>query len=80
MSELLPTNRVFLIRLSGSAEPDAGIHRGRIEHIRSGRTAPFSSFENVEHFISEVLSREKEPEPTGGIPDQSTGKIDTDSH
>jgi len=80
MSELLPTNRVFLIRLSGSAEPDAGIHRGRIEHIRSGRTAPFSSFENMEQFISEVLSGEKEPEPTGGIPDQSTGKIDTDSH
>jgi len=80
MSELLPTNRVFLIRLSGSAEPDAGIHRGRIEHIRSGRTAPFSSFENVEQFISEVLSGEKEPESTGGIPDQSTGKIDTDSH
>ena len=80
MSELLPTNRVFLIRLSGSAEPDAGIHRGRIEHIRSGRTAPFSSFENMEQFISEVLYGEKEPEPTGGIQDQSTGKFDADSH
>jgi len=79
MSELLPTDRVFLIRLSGRAEPTAGIHRGRIEHIRSGRTAPFSSFENVEQFISEVLSEVKEPDPTGGVPDQSNGKIDTDT-
>jgi len=80
MSELLPTNRVFLIRLSGDAEPAAGIQRGRIEHIRSGRFAQFSSFDKAEQFISEVLSEEKEPEPTAGIPDQSTGKIDTDSH
>ena len=72
MSELLPTDRVFLIRLSGNAKPSAGINRGRIEHIRSGRTAPFSSFENVEQFISKVLAEEKEaggPEKMSDWPD-----------
>jgi len=80
MSELLPTDRVFLIRLSGDAEPADGIQCGRIEHIRSGRFARFSSFGKVEQFISEVLSEEKDPVPTDGTPDRSTGKIDTDSH
>jgi len=78
MSELLPTDRVFLIRLSGNAKPSAGINRGRIEHIRSGRTAPFSSFENVEQFISEVLAEEKKnggPERMSGRPNEI---VDTD--
>jgi len=59
MSELLPTDRVFLIRLTSTAEPAAGIHQGRIEHIRSGRTTQFSSMENIQEFIKEVLSDEK---------------------
>jgi len=59
MSGLLPFDRVFLIRLSSTAEPAAGIHQGRIEHIRSGRTTQFSSMENIQEFIKEVLSDEK---------------------
>jgi len=58
MDESLPSNRVFLIRLSSVAEPTAGIHRGRIEHIRSGRIKRFSSLDKVEEFISEVLSEQ----------------------
>jgi len=77
MSELLPTDRVFLIRLSDHAKPSAGINRGRIEHIRSGRTAPFSSFEKVEQFISEVLAEEKEPDGPKKGSDQPGGKVDT---
>ena len=78
MRELLPTDRVFLIRLSGHAEPSVGIHRGRIEHIRSGRVARFLSFEDVGQFITEVLAEEKN---SGGIErqlDRSNGKADTD--
>jgi hypothetical protein len=56
MNELLPSNRVFLIRLSSGAVPSAGDHRGRIEHIRSGRVERFYSLEKIEEFISEVLS------------------------
>jgi hypothetical protein len=62
MDELLPSNRVFLIRLSSVADPSAGIHRGRIEHIRSGKLLRFSSLDKVEEFISQVLSEEE-----GGI-------------
>jgi hypothetical protein len=58
MDELLPSNRVFLIRLSSDAEPSAGNHRGRIEHIRSGRIERFSSLEKIEEFMSAILSSE----------------------
>lgn len=61
MSDLLPTNRVFLIRLSDSADPAAGVLQGRIEHIRSGLIRRFSSIEKAEQFISEILAEEKEP-------------------
>jgi hypothetical protein len=59
MNESLPSNRVFLIRLSSGAGPSAGNHRGRIEHIRSGRTKRVSSLNKVEESISEVLSEEE---------------------
>jgi hypothetical protein len=62
MDESLPSNRVFLIRLSSGAGPSAGNQRGRIEHIRSGRTKRFSSLDKVEEFISEVLSEEDHQE------------------
>jgi hypothetical protein len=75
MSVQLPTDRVFLIRLSSIAEPSAGIYRGRIEHIRSGRITRFSSIEKVEQFISEVLAEEMEAVGTERQPDQSVGNI-----
>jgi hypothetical protein len=62
MDESLPSNRVFLIRLSSGAGPSGGNQRGRIEHIRSGRTKRFSSLDKVEEFISEVLSEEDHQE------------------
>jgi len=65
MKEQLPTRRAFLLRLSSAAEPAAGIHQGRIEHIRSGRTTQFSSMENIQDFINEVLSDEESRENAG---------------
>ena len=61
MSKHLPSDRVFLIRLSGNAEPAAGENHGRVEHIRSGRISRFSSLDNLEQFISEVLAKENKP-------------------
>ena len=77
MSEQLPSGRVFLIRLSDSADPAAGVLRGRIEHIRSGLVTPFSSFEKAEKFISEILAKEKEHGNVQSLPARSDGKIDT---
>jgi len=71
MSQQLPSDRVFLIRLSGKAEPAAGKHHGRIEHIRTGRIARFTSLDNLEQFISEVLTTQNEstgPEEPPGWP------------
>jgi hypothetical protein len=56
MSERLPTDRVFLIRLSGNAEPSEGIYRGRTEHVQTGRVARFSSLAELEQFIAEMLA------------------------
>ena len=56
MSERLPTERVFLIRLSSSAEPSTGIYHGRIEHVPTGRIARFASLDEVEQFLSDILT------------------------
>jgi hypothetical protein len=56
--EHLPSRRTFLLRFSSAAQPQMGIYRGRIEHIPSGRTARFSSQENIDDFVQEVLTAE----------------------
>jgi hypothetical protein len=55
MSECLPTDRVFLIRLSSSAEPTTDDYCGRIEHVQTGRVTRFSSIGETEKFIAEML-------------------------
>ena len=56
--EHLPSRRTFLLRFSDSAEPSAGIHRGRIEHIPSGRTARFTSLQSIDEFVRDILADE----------------------
>jgi hypothetical protein len=56
--ESLPSRRTFLLRFSSSAQPQDGIHRGRIEHIPSGRTARFTSLQSIDDFVQDVLAHE----------------------
>ena len=56
--EHLPSRRTFLLRFSSAAQPQAGIYRGRIEHIPSGRTARFCSQKNFDDFVQEILVAE----------------------
>ena len=49
----------FLLRLNSYREPVAGIHRGRLKHIGSGRTSRFSSMERIQDFKVEVLADEE---------------------
>ncbi len=56
--EHLPSRRTFLLRFSSAAEPQAGIHRGRIEHISTGRTARFTSLQNIDDFVQDILADE----------------------
>ena len=53
--ETLPTSRTFLLRYSSTARPEDGVHRGRIEHLSSGRTQRFDSLEDAKHFVAEQL-------------------------
>ena len=56
MSERLPTERVFLLRLSSDAAQSKAIYSGRIEHVQTGRGARFSSLAETERFIAEMLA------------------------
>ena len=60
MDERLPTERVFLVRLSGAAEPSNSNFCGRVEHVRTGRVMKFASMHEVEEFIGEMLEGVKE--------------------
>ena len=57
-TESLPSGRAFLIRFGAGADPAHGVHRGRIEHVNSGRTMRFDSLEGITLFISEVIAEE----------------------
>ena len=70
MTERLPSDRTFLLRLSGGVEPSEDVNRGRIEHIQSGKVARFSSFEKVRQFMFEVLAEQQmEASQESSLPD-----------
>ena len=56
MCDRMPTDRVFLIRLSSSADPSTDDYCGRIEHVRTGRVMRFLSIGDTEKFIAEILA------------------------
>jgi hypothetical protein len=58
IQENLPSRRTFLVRFSNTAAPGAGIHRGRIEHIPTGRTARFTSLQDFDKFVENILADE----------------------
>ena len=58
IEEHLPSRRTFLLRFSSAAQPRDGIHRGRIEHIPSGRTARFTSLQSIDDFVQNILAHE----------------------
>ena len=58
IEEHLPSRRTFLLRLSSTAAPQAGIYCGRIEHIPTGRTARFDSLRKLDDFVQDILSNE----------------------
>ena len=60
MTERLPSDRTFLLRLSSGAELSEDVNRGKIEHIRSGKAVRFSSFEKIRQFMFEVLAEQQE--------------------
>lgn len=56
--ERLPSRRTFLLRFSDATQPEAGVYRGRVEHIGTGRTARFTSLQEATDFAGEIMDEE----------------------
>ena len=55
----LPTNRAFVIQLQANSEGSGIAHRGRIEHLSSGRAMHFPDEHELWAFIDSVLAAER---------------------
>jgi hypothetical protein len=53
-----PPELVFMIQFSGEADPGRGPLTGRLEHIESGRSCLFTSWQEVDAFVMQVLRSE----------------------
>jgi hypothetical protein len=51
----LPADRAFVIQLRADADPGAGVLRGRIEHIGSGRAARFESVDELVGYLGDGI-------------------------
>jgi hypothetical protein len=56
--EHLPSRRTFLLRFSDATGPEAGIYRGRVEHISTGKTARFTSMSEITEFAAKIMINE----------------------
>jgi hypothetical protein len=46
------------LRFSDATQPEAGVYRGRVEHIGTGRTARFTSLQEATDFAGEIMAEE----------------------
>lgn len=61
------TMRSFVIQLRRDADPAAGIHRGRVQHLRTGASAHFDSLADLGEFVARAIGRgDQEKRSTGG--------------
>jgi hypothetical protein len=51
----LPANRAFVLQFAEPGGRDASL-RGRIEHVTTGRTAFFASWEQARDFVERALA------------------------
>jgi hypothetical protein len=67
----LPANRAFVIQLQASSRETKLVHRGRVEHLASGRAMRFPNESELWVFVDNVLATEcSEP----GQPEGKAGK------
>ena len=66
----LPSNRAFVIQLHGNSVVSRVRHRGRVEHLASGRAMHFPDEDEFWAFVDGVLSsecsEESDPERLAG--------------
>jgi len=54
----LPANRAFVIQLQASSGASEVRHRGRVEHLASGRATHFADEDELLAFVDGVLATE----------------------
>jgi len=54
----LPSNRAFVIQLQANSVASKFRHRGRVEHLASGRAMHFPDEDEFWEFVDSVLSTE----------------------
>jgi len=66
----LPSNRAFVIQLQANSVVSGIRHRGRVEHVASGRATHFPNEDDFWAFVDTVLAKEcserSEPERLAG--------------
>ena len=53
----LPANRAFVVQFQGAVAGQTAPISGRVEHITSARRARFQSWEELQRFIEQELTR-----------------------
>jgi hypothetical protein len=59
----LPSNRAFVVQFRSQTETASKECAGRIEHLVSGQATRFDSWERLQQFIQETLTKVSEKPP-----------------
>lgn len=59
----LPTNRAFVVQFRSQSEGAHPQWAGRVEHVTSGHATHFSSWEQLQQFLAQILTTEAERPP-----------------
>lgn len=51
----LPADRAFVVQFRGQAPREGAWRAGRVEHVVSGRTIQFGSWEQLRAFVEDML-------------------------
>jgi len=67
---MITARGAFVVQVDETADPAAGRLDGRVEHVVSGKSAPFGSAGALLEFIAEALAGAR---PGSGTPDATPG-------
>jgi hypothetical protein len=59
----LPSDRAFVVQFRITTEQASQNCAGRVEHLVSGQAARFDSWEHLQQFIEEILTRVNDKPP-----------------
>lgn len=72
MSNRYPPDYAFVVQFDAESDPAGEGLTGRVEHIESGRNCRFTSSQELDEFMMEVLRRVLDCESEGQWPPQTT--------